>query len=103
MVIQPSIEVNPVVNPPPAQANRWWADSRQQGPADAEVCGSLGPAETASREGIGRLARLIVAHGPVSKPQALQHLSQVDHNCTGRTAEPTLWSWIIKHKKFRLT
>ena len=103
MVIQPAIEVNPVINAPSAQANRWWADSRQQGSADAQICGSLGPAETASREGIGRFARLIVAHGPASKPQAPQHLSQVDHNGTGRSAELALWRGIIEHEKLRAT
>ena len=91
MVIQPAVEVNPVVDSSSSQANRWWSNSRQEGPADAEISGSLDPAETASREGIGKLARLIVAHGPDSKAQAPQHPRQVDNNGAARFTKILLW------------
>ena len=48
MVIQPAVEVNPVVDPPPAQANRRWPNPSQQGLADAEISGSLRAIHTAN-------------------------------------------------------
>ncbi len=62
MVIQPAVEVNPVVNTPPTQANRWWSDSRQQGLADAQIGRRRGTVQTTNRESIKTFLLLILAH-----------------------------------------
>ncbi len=90
MVIQPAVEVNPVVDPSPTQANRWWSDSRQQGSADAEISGGRNAIQAANGAGIKRFWPVIRAHCQASKPQATQYQSQVDHNRTGRSAVPYL-------------
>jgi hypothetical protein len=55
MVIQPTVEVNPVIHTPPAKANRWRSDSRQQGPADAQISSGRDTIQAANRDNIKRL------------------------------------------------
>ncbi len=61
MVIQPMVEVNPVVNSTTAEANRWWPDPGEQGFADAEVRSGVGTIQTANRAGIEWVLLLILA------------------------------------------
>ena len=61
MVIQPTVEVNPVVNASATEANRWWPDPGEQGFADAEIGSSVCTIQTANRAGIKSILLLILA------------------------------------------
>ena len=41
MVIEPAVEVNPVVDQPSSEANRRRADAPKQGPADPQITSGL--------------------------------------------------------------
>ena len=102
MIIQPTVEVNPVIHASSSQANRWWADSRQQRSADAEIRGGRIAIQAANGEGIERFRLVIYAHCLALKSQSTQHAGEVDHNCTGRSADLTFWRRIIEHEKLWL-
>ena len=61
MVIQPTVEVNPVVNAPATEANRWWPDPSEQGLADAKVSSGVCTIQAADRAGIKLILLLILA------------------------------------------
>ena len=61
MVIQPTVEVNPVVDASATEANRCWPDPGEQGLADAEIGSSVGTIQTANRAGIEWVLLLILA------------------------------------------
>ena len=52
MVIQPTVEVNPVVDASATETNRWWPDPGEQGFADAKVSSGVRTIQTANRAGI---------------------------------------------------
>jgi len=62
MVIQPAVEVNPVVNTSSTEANGWRPDPGEQGPADAEIGSGLRPAQAANRESIQGFRQIILVH-----------------------------------------
>ena len=102
MIIQPAVEVNAVVDASSSQANRWGSDSRQQGFADAEIGSSRRTIQTADGEGIGYSWPFMRVHNRNLKSQSTQHAGEVDHNCTGRSADLTFWRRIIEHEKLWL-
>ena len=61
MVIQPTVEVNPVVNASATEANRCWPDPGEQGFADAEVRSGVCTIQAADRAGIKLILLLILA------------------------------------------
>lgn len=63
MVIQPPVEVNPVINTPPPQANRLWSDAAQQGAADAQIPGRFRDRQAAVLQRQLRGGFLIIGHG----------------------------------------
>jgi hypothetical protein len=63
MVIQPPVEVNPVVDASPTQANRLWSDAAQQGAADAEVPRRFRYRKAAALQRQLRGGFLIIGHG----------------------------------------
>lgn len=63
MVIQPPVEVNPVVDTSPTQANRLWSDAAQQGAADAEVPSRFRYRKAAVLQRQLRGGFLIIGHG----------------------------------------
>ena len=61
MVIQPTVEVNPVVNASATEANRWCADPGEQGFAGAAIGRGVGRIQTRNQAGTGSVLLIILA------------------------------------------
>jgi hypothetical protein len=62
MVIEPAVEVNPVVDASSSQANGWRPDAGEQSPADAEIAGGLLAGKATRRDGRAGIGFIEIGH-----------------------------------------